>query len=52
MSPAGTTRERWILGAVAAAALAGIAVAPVRFEAEHLVTLARYVRDLFLGPLP
>jgi general secretion pathway protein A len=46
-SPARRARERWVLGAVAAAALAGVAVLPLRFEAEHLLTLARYVRDLF-----
>jgi general secretion pathway protein A len=42
------TWERWFLGAVAAAVLAGIAVAPLRFEATQLLTVARHVRDLFL----
>src|SRR5437016_9169808 len=46
-SPARRARERWVLGAVAAAALAGVAFWPPRFEVEHLLTLARYVRDLF-----
>src|SRR5213594_2216804 len=46
-SPARRAHERWVLGAVAAAVLAGVAVLPVRFEAEQLLTLARYVRDLF-----
>jgi general secretion pathway protein A len=48
ISPARATWERWFLGAVAAAVLAGIAVLPLRFEASHLLTLARHVRDLFL----
>jgi general secretion pathway protein A len=42
------TWERWFLGAVAAAVLAGIAVAPLRFDATNLLTVARHVRDLFL----
>jgi len=45
-SPVRANGERWILGAVAAAVLAGIAVSPLRFEAAHLLTLARYVREL------
>lgn len=48
MSLARATWERWFLGAVAAAALAGIAVSPPRFDATQLLTLARYVRDLLL----
>jgi general secretion pathway protein A len=40
--------ERWFLGAVAAAVVAGIAVSPLRFEATQLLTLARHMRDLFL----
>ena len=43
-----TTWERWVLGAVAAAVLAGIAVAPLRGEAPQLLTLVRHVRDLLL----
>jgi len=31
-----------------AAALAGVAVSPLRLEATPLITLARHVRDLFL----
>ena len=42
------TWERWFLGAVAAAVLAGIAVAPLHSETSHLLTFARHVRDLFL----
>lgn len=46
-SPAPAVRERWILGAVAVAALAVIAVWPLRPEAAHLLTVARYVLELF-----
>src|SRR5438132_8302546 len=46
-SPARRARERWVWGAVAAPPLAGVAFWPPRFEVEHLLTLARYVRDLF-----
>ena len=42
------TWERWFLGAVAAALIAGIAVSPLRTEATQLLTFARHVRDLFL----
>src|SRR5262249_6798353 len=40
--------ERCVLGGFAAAALAVIAVAPPRFDAAQILTLARHVRDLFL----
>src|SRR5919197_494112 len=46
-SPARASRERWILGAVAAAALAGVAVSPLRLDATQLLTLARHVLDAF-----
>jgi general secretion pathway protein A len=46
-SPAWATWKRWFLGALPTAVLAGIAVSPARFGAAHLLTLARYVRDLF-----
>jgi general secretion pathway protein A len=42
------TWERWFLGAVGAAVLAGIAVSPLRFDETHLLALARHMRDLFL----
>jgi general secretion pathway protein A len=41
-------RARWFLGGAAAAVFAGIAVPPLRVETEHLLTLARHVRELFL----
>ena len=44
----GAMRERWILGAVAAAVLAGVAVSPLRIEATQFLTLVRHMRDLFL----
>src|SRR5881296_1625935 len=47
-SPVGAMRERWILGAVAAAVLAGVAVSPLRIEATQFLTLVRHMRDLFL----
>jgi len=48
-SLARATWERWFLGAVAAAVLGGIAIAPpLRVETTHLLTLARHVRDLLL----
>src|SRR5437867_6164170 len=47
-SRARTIWERWFLGRVAGAVLAGIAFWPVRLEATHLLTLARQVPDLFL----
>src|SRR5437867_1267291 len=47
-SRARTIWERWFLGRVAGAVLAGIAFWPARLEATHLLTLARQVPDLFL----
>src|SRR5882724_2256036 len=47
-SLAWATWERWVLGAVAAAVLAGIAVAPLRSDTSNLLTFARHVRDLVL----
>ena len=44
----GAMRERWVLGAVAAAVLAGVAVSPLRLEATQFLTLVRHMRDLFL----
>src|SRR5438876_10029706 len=47
-SPTRAARERWVLSAVGAAALAGIAVSPLRLDVEHLLSFARHIRDLFL----
>src|SRR5439155_969894 len=48
-SPVGAMRERWILGAVAAAVLAGVAVSPLRIEATQYRVLRHAVETLRKG---